>query len=302
MSELMLSGLDGANPLGFLAALGVLNVLSDLRKEDEAQPKLRWRDAGYWRPVIEGAADREALVAAIMADLKTWKSEPALALEYDGEQDLKPPPEVYKAFLGKLLARATPEKRRSVDVAAAFATDVAKDRSGKTKPTALHFTAGQQSFLTAVHSLIAGVRNDDISEALFGPWRYERELPVLRWDATSSRDYALRASDPSKEKPTGVPGADWLAFRGLSFIRVVPRGSRILTTGCFGEWKTGGMRWPLWTVPLGRDTIQTMLLMKDLQHLPAADRRARGIGVVFEAKIRRSEQGGYGNFSPAAVI
>jgi hypothetical protein len=142
---------------------------------------------------------------------------------------------------------------------------------------------------------------EDVREALFGPWRYQRELPVLRWDSTSSRDYALRATDPSDDKPTGVPGADWLAFRGLSFMRVVPRGSKIFTTGCFGEWKTGGMRWPLWTVPLGRATVQTVLLLKDLEQLPAPERKARGIGVVFEAKIRRSEQGGYGNFSPAAV-
>lgn len=302
MSELVLGGLDGANPLGFLAALGVLNVLSDSGGARE-QAKLSWRNVGYWRPVVHGGvAKRDAVVAAIMVDLKTWKAEPALALEYgDSERDLKPPPGEFKAFLRKLVKRAEHGKRRSVDVAAAFATDVARDRAGKTKPTALHFTAGQQSFLAAVHALVAGVTREDIGEAIFGPWRYQRDLPVLRWDATSSRDYALRASDPSKDKPTGVPGADWLAFRGLSFVRVVPRGSKILTTGCFGEWKTGGMRWPLWTVPLGRETVQTVMTMKGLSELQAADRRARGIGVVFEAKIRRSEQGGYGNFSPASV-
>lgn len=300
MSELVLGGLDGANPLSFFAALGVLNVVSDSAWQNA--PQLSWRNTGYWRPVLHAQFGPEDLIACVMADLKTWKSDPALGLEYgDEEQDLKPPPEVFKDFLRKLVGRAGPSKRRSVDFAAAYATDVAKANKGDTKPTALHFTAGQQSFLSSVHALVVGVTGEDVREALFGPWRYQRELPVLRWDSTSSRDYALRATDPSDDKPTGVPGADWLAFRGLSFMRVVPRGSKIFTTGCYGEWKTGGMRWPLWTVPLGRATVQTVLLLKDLDQLAAPERKARGIGVVFEARIRRSEQGGYGNFSPAAV-
>ena len=42
MSELLLTGLDGKNPLAFLAALGVLNVLADRVKHGQPQPKLVW--------------------------------------------------------------------------------------------------------------------------------------------------------------------------------------------------------------------------------------------------------------------
>jgi hypothetical protein len=72
------------------------------------------------------------------------------------------------------------------------------------------------------------LKRADFEEALFGPWLYARALPVLQWDNSQTRDYALRASDPSKEKKLGVPGADWLAFRGLSFL-VAPVRDRI---GC----------------------------------------------------------------------
>jgi hypothetical protein len=304
MTSLLLTGLDGANPLGFLAALGVLNVLSDAAPTGIA-PTLAWEYQGAWRPVVssgDATLSFEALTAKVMADLATWKKDPAIDLEYDGVRDLKPPPVVYRTFLERLVAKAEPTRRRSVDLAGAFATDVAVDRSGNTKPTALHFTAGQQEFLAMVKELIEETREEDVLEAMVGPWRYARSLPVLKWDATVFREYALRASDPSKEEPSGVPGADWLAFRGLSFIRVAPRGRQIQTTGCFGEWKTGGFRWPLWSPALARDTVRSVLGYPLVHQIPQRERRARGIAVVFEARIRRSDQGGYGSFSPAAAI
>ncbi len=152
-----------------------------------------------------------------------------------------------------------------------------------------------------VTELIEGLSAGDLEEALFGPWRYDRPLPVLQWDNAASRDYALRASDPSKEKKLGVPGADWLAFRGLSFLRVAPVGDGIATTGCRGRWKTGTFRWPIWTVPLSRPVIGSLLASPELEDVEPRVLRARGVAVVFESGIRRSDQGGYGSFTPAQV-
>lgn len=47
--RLVLSALDGSNPLGFLAALGVLAVLT----EDDASLKLGWRAGARWTPYLE---------------------------------------------------------------------------------------------------------------------------------------------------------------------------------------------------------------------------------------------------------
>jgi hypothetical protein len=200
------------------------------------------------------------------------------------------------------VAGAAPRARRAVDWAASFLTDIAVDNNGNTKPTALHFAAGQQLWLEMVRGLVTGVTGDDLREALWGPWRYERTLPVLGWDATASRDYALRATNPSNDKKAGIPGADWLAVRGLAVVLAVPRGNRILTTGCRGEWKTGRFRWPLWGVPLTAELARTVMAMADLEDLDEPTRRRRGIGIVFASNIRRTDQGGYGSFTPAAVV
>lgn len=306
MKETLLTGLDGKNPLAFLAALGTLNVLADACKAGAPEPRLVWRAAGTYRPAIVDGPDAAEIVDAVMRDLATFHDEPAIELlryrKDDGRgaeaHDLKPPPGVFARYLRELVER---DLRRSLAFAAAFATDVAVDNGGNTKPTALHFTAGQQEFLAMVHELVRGVQRADVEEALTGPWRYARPLPVLQWDNSAARDYALRAGDPSKEKKLGVPAADWLAFRGLPFAGVAPDGDRIATTGCSGEWKTGAFRWPLWTVPLGRDVIRSLLASEELLAVEPRTLRARGIDVVFEVSIRRSDQGGYGSFTPARI-
>jgi len=311
MTSNTLQGLDGSNPLGFLAGLGALNALTE-RLAPAGTPRLSWR-SGDWRAILEvpGEASNDSLLEVLREDLETWRQDPCLDLRYHKPKnagkvgspawDLKPPEGKYRQYLLGLLADSSPRNRRVLDFAAAFATETARDNNGNTKPTALHFTAGQQEFLRMVADLVATVSKEDLREALFGPWRYDQERPVLGWDCTAARDYALRATDPSKDKRPGVPGADWLAFRGLSFIRVAPRGSQVLTTGCSGGWKTGRFRWPLWRAPLDRDTIQAVVQMP-LTNIAEYARRLRGISAVFESAIRRSDQGGYGSFSPSAAV
>lgn len=296
MPPLTLTGLDGTNPLGFLAALGAL-----LGSSRERAVSLRWELQGTWLPVLDGCfADLDALVEELDRDRLECRSDPALALTYGGKRDLKPKPKEFRRYLESLVGEATAKDRRSVDWAAAFATDVAVDNNGNTKPTALHFTAGQQQFLQMVGDLAGTVTAADLREALEGPWTYSRPLPVMGWDSTSTRDYALRASDPSLDKKLGVPGADWLAVRGLAMLPVAPRGTRVLTTCCSGGWKDGQFTWPLWTVPLSA-TVSRTLLGQEVGSMTPAERRARGIGIVLSSGIRRSDQGGYGSFEPATV-
>src|SRR5690606_5277238 len=135
------------------------------------------------------------LVQWIDEDRQACTSEAALDLEYDGKRDLKPEPSEYRKYLERLVAACGPRERRGVDWACSFASDVIKGNNGNTKPTALHFTAGKQQFLKMVLELAEGVTPDDVREALVGPWQYARPLPVMGWDATASRDYALRASN-----------------------------------------------------------------------------------------------------------
>jgi hypothetical protein len=286
-----------------MAALGALRILDGATG---GNARLSWKDEGRWRPVLHLQEDGADPVDAITKDLRSWKGAPELALVYekDGKsgkkvRDLKPPPGVFKRFLVKGLKKETPN-RRLVDFAAAYATDVVRDGKGNTKPTAFHFTAGQQNFLEMIAQLAEGMTREHVEEALVGPWRYESELPVLRWDVSGERLYALLAFNPAGEKARGVPGADWLAFQSLSLFPCFPEatlggGARLLTTCFEGEGKEFTFRWPLWEPPASLATIRS-LLASAASELSAAERRARGIALVLESQVRRSDHG-YGTFS-----
>jgi hypothetical protein len=305
MTEHRLVGLDGSNPLAFFAALGVLQALADAG----VMANLRWELQGRWRPFLRAALDEEALVALLDADRESWEQEPALAFTYqkDGDgavqRDLKPPPGGARTLFTSLSPTLGDAPHpRSLAMAAAYFTETAVDGKGNAKPTALHFTAGQQQFLSMAVELQKQVTREDLRAALFATWVATRELPVLGWDASGARDYALRASDPSKDKKTGIPGADWLAFRALPNLAVAPQGDRVATPGISGGWKTGRLTWPLWTVPIDLATVRSLLCLPGLAQVKAEHRLARGIGVVYECGIQRSDQGGYGSFRPARPV
>lgn len=309
MKEHVLTGLDGQNPLAFFAALGLLRVLDERLPPRLARPRLSFRDDGRQTPHLHTSLGFDDVCGLVLEDAASRSGALALALAYDktGElvaadredaiADLKPRPEAAAAFLRGLLGM----DRRSLDLAAAFFSELVTDNNGNTKPTALHFTAGQQKFLEMVAELRGSLQRAHLDEALLGPWRGIDPLPSLSWDATVARQYALRASDPSKEKRGSVAGANWLAVTGLSYFAVAARRGRLITTGVVGGWKDGVFSWPVWAPACTRLEVAS-LLRADVTKLQRHEREALGVTQVFRSAITRSDQGGYGGFSPADVV
>jgi hypothetical protein len=314
---LKLEGLDASNPLAYLAALGLLQVLTDVgaAAAPRREWRLSWRDEGRWLAVLHGSDDLELVIQHLQADVASWRDELALQLAYDAEGkrlspssneatfDLKPSPDTFRAFADEAANNCTPNEMRSVRLIAAYGSELVTANKGDLKPTALHFTSANQKFLWMVRALQQGLTGDDFNEALFGPWRNESNLPNLSWNASAPRIYAYRANNPAPEKRGSVPAADWLAFVGLRFFPVTSKGSRLLTTGVEGSWKDSTMRWPVWTSPLSVNAIRSLQTWKGLRDPTARERwSAAGISGLFGSRILRSEQGGYGSFSPASVL
>lgn len=314
---LKLEGLDASNPLAFFAALGLLQVLTDSSAavEPRCEWRLSWRDEGRWLAVLHGSTDPELVIQRLQADVASWRGELALQLAYDGDGrrlppwsdeatfDLKPSPDTFRAFADEVASNCTPAQMRSTRLIAAYGSELVTDNNGKLKPTALHFTAGQQTFLGMVRALQQGLTGDDFREALLGPWRNISKLPSLSWNASAPRIYAYRAQNPAGEKRGSVPASDWLAFMGLRFFPVASKRARLLTTGVKGGWKDSTLLWPVWTSHLSVNAIRSLLTWSGL-HDPMAREEcsAAGIAARYESRILRSDQGGYGSFSPASVL
>jgi hypothetical protein len=302
VTEVDLPALEGTNPLGFFAALGAVDALTVA----DNRPTLRWTDELVPHAVISGSGDLEFILDLLDSDREKWNESILLNFpESSPLPDVKPDAKVLREWFEELSQRSG--SRADSDHLCAILAEDALDGNGKAKPTHLHFTAGQQQFLEMVRTLISEVDRERLKEAICGPWRYDSPLPTLSWDARGERVYAVRATNPSKEKRLGVPGADLLAFCGLAFYPVLRTvNGSLRTTACDSEWKRSAFRWPLWSVPCTRDVIRSLVADRTLISPRSAarpeDLAARGIMSVLQAPIRRTDQGGYGSFGAPEVL
>jgi hypothetical protein len=299
--SITLTPLNGTDPFGLLVSLGTLGALE---RADPGRPTLSWNAAAVPRPTLYGYDDADEVVRILEADRISWQTSTVIFGGPGGvtPSDLKMQPPDLASWFGTIFDEASPSHRQDTELLAGLLAQGAVAGNGDAKPTHLDFTAGQQRFLVMVRRLATEVGVADLDEAIRGPWRYESDLPVLRWEAGGERIFALRGTNPSKEKQRGVPGADWLAFLGLSFLPVVTSNKVLLTTGCERNWKNSAFTWPLWTVPLSVPVVRSLLGFAGLRDETSQQRRARGIDRLLRAPIHRTDQGGYGSFGAAADV
>lgn len=301
MSRVELTGVDGSNPLGFLAALGLLRVVPGA--------KLGFAGDGSFRAFLDGLDKSEldlAMLIAADAEAAAHTSAPwrftytKAATKKQGPQkvaDLKPPPDAFKKFLVDCIEAWLAGNDEAAGYAAAYGTDIAVDAKGNTKPTALHFTAANQTFLGAVEGIRSSVTKEWVETSLFRG-HGERPGSNLRWDPSAERNWALMANDPSGDGTRVDAPLEWLAFRGLPLLPSFPRGSRIITTGIVNRDDGMAFTWPLWSIPASQQTVRSALQLDWTGN--SCDRIRRGIFAVCSSSIRRTSQG-FGNFGPSSV-
>jgi hypothetical protein len=300
VTELVMTGFVGTDPLGLFGALGALDVVHRAGRN----AMLRWTDDVVPEAVLTGVEGMEDLADLVVADAQRWRPSPVLAWGPESglpQRDAKPSQTDLRRWMAAALDHGVGE-RADIDLLTGIVAEGALAGKGEAKPTHFHFTAGQQQFLAMVRQLADAVTVERIEEAVIGPWRRDSPLPVLGWEAGGERIYAVRASNPASDKKLGTPGADWLGFVGLTFFPVAARRGRLETTGCAPAWKRGWFRWPLWIVPVGADVVRSALADTTLWEFDERRLRLRGVSRVMEAPIRRTDQGGYGSFGAATEV
>jgi len=288
--EVRVPGLEGHNPIGFFAALGLARIVAR-----SIPSTLRWDEGVVPTAVIGGITSIDDLVDAVMTDHAHWGD--AAVLNHESCDDIKLRP----GDLRRYLEACEADGERSRELAAALVVQRVVDGKGASKPTDFHFTAGQQRFLAMCRQIRDGVTADDIRRAITGGWTYASKLPSLMWDIADDRIYALSSVNPSSEKKLTEPGAEWLALMGLTSLPVTIGPERTLTPGARGRWKGGTFHWPVWQPPLSPLAVRSLLAAVD----PGDSSQlltARGCLTLYQSEIRRADQGGYGTFGPPTVV
>jgi hypothetical protein len=300
VSEIPLPALEGTNPLSYLAALGVIDAVTAAGHE----VTLRWTDELVPHAVLGGAGSIDDILEILDADRERWLD--SIVFRFPKAKPLRDAKPEHGLLRDWFTAAFENGNAHDADMLCALVAEGGLDGNGNAKPTHLHFTAGQQQFLEMARTLASSVDASRLREAVCGPWAYDSTLPSLSWDSRGERVYAVRATNPSKERRLGVPGSDWLAFRGLIFYPVRVFNGSLRTTACDKDWKRSAFRWPLWSVPASRQTLYSLvadprLVARDAI-LDPRDLTARGVLSVLQAPIRRTDQGGYGSFGAPEIL
>lgn len=304
-TKLDLPGLDGGNPLAFLAVLGTLRLL-----DSGGHPiRLGWHRAhGAWTPRLasQEPLDREEVVDLLVARLHAAAELPALT-RWD---DLTVEPGEFREFLQDAVRAASPVERGWPDFAAAFGSEAVPDPSSPRstiQDTAFRTMsgAGHQHFLRTMRHVSAEVTPDQVHKTLFAPWSYDDPLEksTLRWDPVDDVRYALRwrnpSGDPERKKRGGMVGANALAAQALPLFPTALVDGRLVTAGFSRIDRQVAWTWPIWEPDLPLPVVKTLLVLDELQERTPPRSRLLPRGVVEVYRSRRITVGKYRNFTPA---
>lgn len=301
---ILLSGLDGSNPLAFLAALGTLRTLS--RALPEERITMLWADTGTgWRPVVAFGAEcsEQQLIDLLNTQLRLAAERTSFAIG----DDLNLSHLAFRSHVIDAAERAHAvayADRDEADFLAAFGCEACINDDGTIEDTELRTMSGggHQHFLKFFRNLVAETDASHLRRALLLTWDYAddgRNLN-LRWDPADDRRYAMRWDDPSGDPIKTMRGANRLAIEALPLLPTIPT-ARGLATTCFQGSNARDTRfiWPIWAHPLTADVVRALLGSSSaLEKSLPTTRRHRGVVAMFGSK-RINPTPKYRNFAPA---
>ena len=292
---LALVGLDGSNPLGFLAAVGLLRTIT--LADEHGDWRMQWTMRNGWLPVVLG---KKPIVQAQLVEMLHEELRRESCPEFTFAADLNVVPKEFGAVASSAQSYASARDRRYADFIAAFGSEIVVAGNDKTiQDTALRTMsgAGHQHFLRSMKDLVDHTGADKLLKSLFEPWDYSDLRLGLRWDPVEDRRHALRWDNPSGTAPKTMYGANRLAMEALPLLPTAPFNRRLATTGFSTRERTTLFTWPIWDCRLSLDVVRSLLAVSEIQK-PIPDRALLGaMGISEVYRSQRITVGKYRNFT-----
>jgi hypothetical protein len=326
VAGVLVRGIDGTTPLGFLAALGLLQVLKDSAGSEQEAPRLSWRQLDAWRPIVHGPSSAQSIARLVFEDRTRWTDSPVLGFRYV-KQEKQGPKTVGGLRAPLAVVRAWARARRGQEDedalaygAALFCQDVTEinkkpateadhrsvgiavdpdiDMELTVERTFLDLTSRNAQFLEQVEFVRDYLTLDRIVHAL--------ETGEVDYGAPRTLDW-----DPASDTPGAIytgfrrgylPVHEWLGFRALRLFPVAGSGSRVRMTACTGRRLDGEFTWPLWERPATIDALRGLLGHPDLSRLSPEQRRGLGISQLLGAGLTKKADGYTGTFAPGRPV
>lgn len=260
MTALPLPALDGESPLGFLAALGVLRLLTD---HTSRPARLAWSRETGTAVLHDTDHDIDSLVtelAGIVAAVPEGGVLPGLSPDFPPLGEAPDKLRLQRHDLSAYAARVC-----GIDGDAAerwlgsLVTDLSVDDKQRADISLYAAPSGKQSMRTMLEKPLALVRrNPELLKEALVAWR---RYPGVSGEYLDHRVlYDATDSPTGKSAERGVPGATWLALMSYPLMRTTATAEPVTT--CWQDLgrRTGKrMIYPLWSEPLDPDGIQALL-------------------------------------------
>ena len=288
----LLKGLNGANPLGFMAALGCARLLSRVRPAT----RLGWVKHGTWRPFVTGVDSEDGCMAEVARACQETLTDNDLTAAL-GENITVAPAEFRK------FAQQAADDLECSGFAAAFGSEAVEDKNkGKIQYTKFCFItgSGHQNFLETMRLLRRQTTEGHLRRALFQGMEPGDKGLSMRWDPGDAKEYALQWANPGPEGVQSSWGAYRLAIEALPLFPAVPARGWLKTSGFVPKDQ---FQWPIWRDPIGVDTIRSLIGYEvaegKMQHI-----REMGIEEVFRSeRVRIGEGANFKvSFRPARAV
>lgn len=300
MSSLLLTGLDGSNPLAFLAALGTLRTLT-LGLPNE-KVTMNWEQhQGNWRPLVHCslANEGDAMIDKLDKSLVRQRdSHPTRFVNY--KSDNEEAAQFYRS------ARKGDTIPPGVDQwIAALTNDVHPEATSPIQLTRSDYFVGN------LDQIMANTTADHLKRSLFSPWRYDDPLAgqSLHLEPSEDRRHAYQwdqpSGDPNRNRAGNMLGANRLAIEAIPLFLGLPSSNpaRLLLTGWTGVRSDDARwTWPIWNVPIALKVLRSVLAIKELQETKPDPNKLRPAGILSAYRCRRILVEKTPNLTPSACV
>jgi CRISPR-associated endonuclease/helicase Cas3 len=293
--SILLKGLDGSNPLAFLAALGTLRTLALALPHDRVT--MRWElNEGAWRPCVDVPCSVKDLPDLL--DQRLPKTRAEHPTRFVGDHDATA--DFYKsARLG------TPIDAGLDAWFCALANDVHPNATSQLQTTRRDYFAGN------IEQILANTNEPALRRALFEAWRYDDKLEgqSLHLDPGEDRRHAYQwnkpSGDPTRKRSGNMLGANRLALEAFPLFLGVPsvNPERLAVFGWSGVRSDDSRwTWPIWSHSAPLSVVCSLLSLPELQHERPDAFVLRGMGIGAAFRCRRILVEKTPNLTPSVAV